>query len=149
MKIILLEQVANLGVLGDLVDVKPGFARNYLIPQGMAARATPENIKDFEAKREVYLKKQNENLAIARERHSAINGQVFVITAKASVDGKLFGSVSSIDIVESAQKSGIKLDKSEIQLPSGALKTIGEFDINVILHHDVEHAQIKVNVVAE
>jgi large subunit ribosomal protein L9 len=148
-KVILLERIPNLGNLGDVVLVEPGFARNYLIPQGLAVRATEESIKAFEAKREVYLRKQNENLAVAKDRHQQINGQSFEIKAKAGVDGKLFGSVGSADIVEAAQNAGIKLDKSEVLLPNGSFKVIGEFDINIVLHHDVEHATIKINIVSE
>ena len=149
MKVILLERVVNLGNLGDVVDVKPGYARNYLIPQKKAIRATEASIKEFEAKRETYLQKQNEILASSRERHQQINGQVFVISAKAGVDGKLFGSVGTADIIEVAQKAGIKLNKSEISLPNGTFKTLGEFDVTIILHHDIEPSIIKVNIVSE
>ncbi|MFN8771274.1 MAG: 50S ribosomal protein L9 [Neisseriaceae bacterium] len=148
MKIILLEDVANLGKIGDIVDVKNGFARNFLIPFGRAKRATKENIAAFEAKRSEYEAKQDQKLAHAKSRFEQINEKVFTVTAKAGVDGKLFGSVNSLDIVEAAKASGIELQKSEVTLPNGPLKTIGEFDINVILHHDI-NALVKINVIAE
>ena len=146
MKIILLERVANLGGLGDIVDVKNGYARNYLIPSKKAKRATDANLKEFEAKRAEYELHQTNILDNAKARHAKIDGQVFVVNAKSGVDGKLFGSVTSLDIVESVNKSGVEIKKAEVSLPNGPLKTIGEFDIVVLLHHDV-HATIKVNVV--
>ncbi|MFO0319525.1 MAG: 50S ribosomal protein L9 [Neisseriaceae bacterium] len=148
MKIILLEDVANLVKIVVLVDVKNGFARNFLIPFGRAKRATKENIAAFEAKRSEYEAKQDQKLAHAKSRFEQINEKVFTVTAKAGVDGKLFGSVNSLDIVEAAKASGIELQKSEVTLPNGPLKTIGEFDINVILHHDI-NALVKINVIAE
>ena len=146
MKIILLERVANLGALGDIVDVKNGYSRNYLIPAKKAKRATDANLKEFEAKRAEYELHQTNVLDNAVARQTKINGQVFVVNAKAGVDGKLFGSVTSLDIVESVNKAGVEIKKSEVSLPNGPLKTIGEFDINIFLHHDVQ-ATIKVNVV--
>ena len=149
MKIILLEKVANLGNLGDITEVKNGYARNFLIPFGKAKRATALNLKDFELKRAEYEKNQTDILANAQYRHSKIDGQVFSLSAKAGVDGKLFGSVTSFDIVAAVNKTaGVEIKKSEITLPNGPLKVIGEFDVNVILHHDVL-ATIKVNVTPE
>lgn len=148
MKIILLERVANLGSLGDIVEVKNGYARNFLIPSKKAKRATEENLKEFEAKRTEYEQNQKDVLSQATVRQAKLDGQVFVVNAKAGVDGKLFGSVTSFDIVEAVNKSGVEIKKSEVTLPHGPLKTIGEFDIDVILHHDV-HAKIKVNVIPE
>ena len=149
MKVILLEKVANLGNLGDITEVKNGYARNFLIPFGKAKRATEQNLKDFEVRRAEYEKNQTDVLANAQVRQSKIEGQVYVVTAKAGVDGKLFGSVTSFDIVEAVNKSsGIEIIKSEVTLPNGPLKTVGEFDVTVILHHDV-HATIKVNVTPE
>lgn len=148
MKIILLERVANLGNLGDIVEVKNGYARNFLIPFNKARRATANNLAEFEAKRAQYELMQSDILANAQARHSRIDGQVFVVTAKSGVDGKLFGSVTSFDIVEAVNKSGVEIKKSEVTLPNGPLKTVGEFDVNVILHHDV-HAVIKVQVTPE
>ena len=149
MKVILLEKVANLGNLGDITEVKNGYARNFLIPFGKAKRATEQNLNDFEVRRAEYEKNQTDVLANAQVRQSKIEGQVYVVTAKAGVDGKLFGSVTSFDIVEAVNKSsGIEIIKSEVTLPNGPLKTVGEFDVTVILHHDV-HATIKVNVTPE
>jgi len=148
MKVILLEKVANLGNLGDVVEVKNGYARNFLIPKKKAKRATEVNLKEFEAKRAEYEKLQADVLSSAEARHAKINGQVFVISAKAGVDGKLFGSVTSFDIVEAVKKTGVEIKKSEVTLPNGPLKNVGEFDVNVILHHDV-HAVVKINVTPE
>lgn len=148
MKIILLEKVANLGSLGDIVTVKNGFARNFLIPFSKAKRATDANLKEFELKRADYEKHQAETLKGAEGRHAKINGQSYTISAKSGVDGKLFGSVTSFDIAATVSKSGVEVKKSEVTLPNGPLKTIGEFEITVLLHHDI-HAVIKVNVVPE
>lgn len=148
MKIILLERVANLGGLGDIVEVKNGFARNFLIPFNKAKRATEQSLKDFEAKRADYEKNQADILSGAHNRQSKIDGQVFAIAAKAGVDGKLFGSVTSFDIIEAVKKSGVEIKKSEVSLPNGPLKTIGEFDVTILLHHDVQ-AVVKINVTPE
>ena len=145
MKIILLEDVANLGKIGDIVEVKNGFARNFLIPFGRANRATKENIAHFATKRADYEAKQDQKLSNARSRFEQINEKVFVISAKAGVDGKLFGSVTAFDIAEAVKKSGVEVKKFEITMPNGPLKTIGEFDVNIILHHDV-HASVKISV---
>ena len=148
MKIILLERVANLGSLGDIVEVKNGYARNFLIPFGRAKRANEANLKEFELKRAQYELNQSDILANAQARQARIDGQVFVVSAKAGVDGKLFGSITSFDIVEAVNQTGVDIKKSEVTLPNGPLKTIGEFDVSVILHHDV-HATIKVSVTSE
>jgi large subunit ribosomal protein L9 len=148
MKVILLEKVANLGNLGDIVEVKNGFARNFLLPFNKAKRATEANLKEFEARRAEYEKHQSDVLASANARHAKIDGQVFAIAAKAGVDGKLFGSVTSFDIIEAVKKSGVEIKKSEVALPNGPLKTIGEFDVSILLHHDV-HAVVKINVTPE
>ena len=148
MKIILLERVANLGSLGDIVEVKNGYARNFLIPFNKARRATSHSLAEFEAKRAEYERGQSDVLANAQARQAKIEGQVFIVTAKSGVDGKLFGSVTSFDIVEAVNKSGVEIKKSEITLPNGPLKTLGEFDVTVILHHDVQ-AVIKVQVTPE
>lgn len=148
MKIILLERVANLGSLGDVVEVKNGYARNFLIPQGKAKRATEANMQEFEARRAEYERNQSDILANAQARHAKIDGVVFTISAKAGVDGKLFGSVTSMDIAEAIKSSGVEIKRSEVTLPYGPLKTIGEFEVDVILHHDV-HSKVKVNVVSE
>jgi len=149
MKIILLERVANLGSLGDIVSVKNGYARNFLIPQGKANRATEANLKEFEVRRAEYERNQADILSNAQARHSKIDGVSFTVAAKAGVDGKLFGSVTSMDIVDVITKSsGIEIKRSEVALPNGPLKTIGEFEVDVILHHDV-HSKVKINVVSE
>jgi large subunit ribosomal protein L9 len=148
MKIILLQRVANLGSLGDIVEVANGYARNYLLPFGFAKRATDASLKEFEARRSEYEKNQNDILASAQVRQSKLDGQSFQVAAKAGVDGKLFGSVTSFDIVAAVNKTGVEIKKSEVTLPNGPLKTVGEFDITVILHHDVK-ANIKVNVISE
>ena len=148
MKIILLERVANLGSLGDIVEVKNGYARNFLVPQGKAKRATPANLAEFEARRAEYELNQTDILSNAQARHARIDGVVFTIKAKAGVDGKLFGSVTSMDIAEAICATGVDVKRSEITLPTGPLKTIGEFDVTVLLHHDV-HSVIKISVVSE
>ena len=148
MKVILLEKVANLGNLGDIAMVKNGFARNFLIPFNKAKRATDVNLKEFEVKRSQYEKNQSDVFASAQARQSKIDGRVFVIAAKAGVDGKLFGSVTSFDIIDAVKKSGVEIKRSEVALPNGPLKTIGEFDITILLHHDVQ-AIVKINVTSE
>lgn len=148
MKIILLERVANLGSLGDIVEVKNGYARNFLVPQGKAKRATEVNLKEFEARRAEYELNQTDILSNAQARHAKIDGVVFTVNAKAGVDGKLFGSVTSMDIVEVINASGVEVKRSEIALPNGPLKTIGEFEVDVLLHHDV-HSKVKISVVSE
>ena len=148
MKIILLERVANLGTLGDVVEVKNGYARNYLVPQGKAKRATDENLAVFNERRADYERLQAEILSGAHSRHEKINGVAFTIKAKAGVDGKLFGSVTSMDIAEAINASGVEVKRSEITMPEGPLKTIGEFEVDVILHHDV-HSKVIINVTSE
>jgi large subunit ribosomal protein L9 len=149
MQIILMEKVVNLGGLGDVVKVKDGFARNYLIPQGKAKRATEKNLKEFEARRTELEKKANEHLTGAQERAAKLEGAKVEVTQKAGVDGRLFGSVTNADIAEALTKStGIQVKKAEIRMPAGPLKHIGEFPIVVQLHSDVL-ANITVTVVAE
>ena len=148
MQVILMEKVVNLGALGDVVKVKDGFARNYLIPQGKAKRATEANLKEFEGRRAELEKKANEALVSAQERAAKLEGQKIDITQKAGPDGRLFGSVTNSDIAEALTKAGIETRKAEIRMPAGPLKHIGEFPIVVHLHADVE-ANIVVHVVAE
>jgi large subunit ribosomal protein L9 len=148
MQVILMEKVANLGNLGDVVKVKDGFARNYLIPHGKARRATPENIKQFEGRRAELEKAQNETLAKAQERSTKLEGQKISITQKAGVDGRLFGSVTNYDIVEALEKQGHEVERSQIRMPQGPLKQVGEFPIQIALHTDVT-ATITVVVVGE
>jgi len=149
MQIILMEKVVNLGALGDVVKVKDGFARNFLIPQGKAKRATEKNLKEFEARRADLEKKANEHLTGAQERGAKLEGQKVEITQKAGVDGRLFGSVTNADIAEALTKStGIQVKKADVRMPAGPLKHIGEFPIVVQLHSDVL-ANVSVTVVAE
>ncbi|GHD77711.1 50S ribosomal protein L9 [Vogesella fluminis] len=146
MQIILLEQVANLGTLGDVVNVKNGYARNFLIPQGKAKRATDANLKEFEARRAELEAKQAEILADAKVRAEKLNEATVTIAQKAGVDGRLFGSVTNVDIAEAVTASGVAIKRFEVRLPNGQLKAIGEYDVEIALHHDVVVA-IKVVVV--
>jgi len=148
MQIILMEKVVNLGGLGDVVKVKDGFARNYLIPQGKARRATEKNLKEFENRRSELEKKANEQLTGSQERAAKLEGMKIEIAQKAGADGRLFGSVTNADIAESLGKQGLTVKKAEIRMPTGTLKHIGEFPIVIQLHSDVL-ANIMVNVVPE
>ena len=148
MQVILMEKVVNLGGLGDVVKVKDGFARNFLIPQGKAKRATPENIKHFEARRAELEKAQNEQLAKAQERAAKLENFRIEISQKAGVDGRLFGSVTNYDIVEALEKQGHEVERSQVRMPQGPLKQVGEFPIQVALHTDVA-VTITVAVVGE
>lgn len=149
MQVILMEKVVNLGGLGDVVKVKDGFARNYLIPQGKAKRATQANLKEFEGRRAELEKKANEQLTNAQEKAAKVEGLKLDIAQKAGVDGRLFGSVTNADIAEALTKTtGVAVKKAEIRMPQGPLKHIGEFPIVVAMHSDVL-ANITVHVVAE
>ena len=148
MDVILMEKLPNLGGLGDVVKVKAGFARNYLIPQGKARRATPENLAEFEVRRGELEKLQSEALAQAQERAAKLEGLMLQITRKAGVDGKLFGSVTNADIAEALEAAGLEVPKALIRMPQGPLKQIGDHDITLALHADV-NAQIKVSVLGE
>jgi large subunit ribosomal protein L9 len=149
MQVILMEKVVNLGNLGDVVKVKDGFARNFLIPQGKAKRATQANLKEFEGRRAELEKKANEQLVGAQERAQKLDGQKIEIAAKAGVDGRLFGSVTNADIAETLTKNtGVPVKKMEIRMPQGPLKHTGEFPLTIQLHSDVL-ANITVLVVAE
>jgi large subunit ribosomal protein L9 len=148
MQVILMEKVTNLGNLGDVVKVKDGFARNYLIPHGKAERATPENLKAFEARRAELERVQAEALARAQERAAKIEGLALQITQKAGVDGRLFGSVTNYDIVEALEKLGHEVERSMVRMPGGPLKQVGEFPIQIVLHTDVE-VTVTVHVLGE
>jgi len=148
MQVILLEKVINLGTLGDVVRVKDGYARNFLIPQGKAKRATTANLADFEKRRAELEKVHAENLAKAQERATKLEGLMLQITQKAGVDGKLFGSVTNIDVAEALQKQGFEVSKSSIRMPEGPLKMIGDYPLRVNLHADVV-ASITVSVLSE
>src|SRR3954470_6229617 len=126
MQVILLEKVVNLGGLGDVVKVKDGFARNFLIPQGKAKRATPDNLAEFEKRRSELEAAQSAALNAAQEKGTRLDGMMIQISQKAGVDGRLFGSVTSFDIVEALQAQGIETERSMIRLPQGPLKTVGD-----------------------
>ena len=148
MQIILLEKVVNLGGLGDVVKVKDGFARNYLIPHGKAKRATPENLAEFESRRADLEKAQAEAFGAAQERGAKIDGLTVQVTRKAGVDGRLFGSVTTYDIAEGLQALGHEVERAAIRLPQGPLKAIGDYQIAVALHGDVV-VHITVSVLGE
>lgn len=148
MQVILLEKVAKLGGLGDVVKVKDGYARNYLIPQGKAKRATPENLKAFEERRAELERVQAEKLAQAQQLAERLNEMTVQIARKTGVDGRLFGSVTNADIAEALHAQGITVEKSAIRMPHGPIKTMGENRIEVALHSDVT-ATITVVVISE
>jgi large subunit ribosomal protein L9 len=148
MQVILLEKVLNVGDLGEVVKVKPGFARNYLIPQGKAKRATPENLLLLEEKRTELEKIAAEKLSRAQEMATLLEGVAVQITQKAGVDGRLFGSVTNVDIVEALQAKGHSVEKAMIRMPAGPLKHVGEFPLTIALQTDVL-AQITVSVLGD
>ena len=148
MQIILLEKVINVGDLGDVVKVKQGYARNYLIPQGKAKRATAENIKMLEGKRAELELAAAARLTAAQEQAAKLEGLRVQVSQKAGVDGRLFGSVTNSDIVEALKAQGIAIEKSSIRMPEGPLKHVGEFPLVVGLYLDVT-ANITVSVLGE
>jgi large subunit ribosomal protein L9 len=148
MQIILLEKVANLGSLGDVVRVKDGYARNFLIPTGQARRATEKAVAEFEARRAELEKGQAEKLAAAQALGDKLNGKTITVAQKAGVDGRLFGSVTNSDIAEGLKKAGFDVAKHQVRLPNGPLKTTGEHPVSLSLHTDVV-AEITVAVVGE
>ncbi|MGP1678646.1 MAG: 50S ribosomal protein L9 [Giesbergeria sp.] len=148
MQVILLEKVVNLGGLGDVVKVKEGYARNFLIPHGKAKRATPENLAAFEVRRGELEKAQNEALAKAQEIGSKIDGLTVQVTRKTGVDGRLFGSVTTHDIVEALQAQGFVVERAAVRLPQGPLKQVGDSSIAIGLHSDVV-VHITVSVLGE
>ncbi|NYT38439.1 50S ribosomal protein L9 [Allopusillimonas soli] len=138
MQVILLEKVVNLGNLGDVVRVRDGYARNYLIPQKIARRATDAALKEFEARRAELEKRQAERLAAAQAVGEKLSGQTITISQKAGVDGRLFGSVTNGDIAQALQQQGFdSVEKAQVRLPSGPLKAVGEFPVQLALHADV------------
>ena len=147
MQIILLEKVLNLGNLGEVVKVKDGYARNFLIPQKKAKRATPAALAEFEARRAELEKLAAEKLAAAQAIADKLNGAAVSVARKSAMDGRLFGSVGNADIAEALKAAGFDVDKSAVRLPEGPLKMIGEFPVEVALHTDVL-ATVTVNVVA-
>jgi large subunit ribosomal protein L9 len=137
MQIILLEKVVNLGNLGEVVKVKDGYARNFLIPSGQARRATDTAIKEFEVRRAELEKAANDKLVAAQSQGEKLNGTTVKLTQKAGVDGRLFGSVSNFDIAEELVKAGYQVNKSQIRMPKGPIKIVGDSTVSVALHTDV------------
>ena len=148
MEIILLEKIANLGAMGEKVNVKPGYGRNYLIPQGKAAAATPENIADYEARRAELEKASADALTAALARREELLGKVITITSHAGEEGKLFGSVGTADIAHALTESGTAVERHEVRLPEGAFRMVGEYDVLLQLHTDVD-ATIKLLIEAD
>ncbi len=148
MQVILLEKVSNLGNLGDVVRVRDGFARNYLIPQKIARRATEAALKEFEVRRAELEKQQAERLAAAQATGEKLNNFQLKMSQKAGVDGRLFGSVTTMDIAAALQEAGFSVVKSQVRLPDGAIKAVGEFPAQVALHADVV-VEITINVLGE
>ncbi len=148
MEVILLKKVENLGSLGSVVNVRPGYGRNYLIPTGRAKMATKTNIAEFEQRRAELEQAANDALAAAQARRDQLQDQVFTIKAKTGGEGKLFGSVSSIEIVEAIQAAGIAVERREVRMPMGHFRLVGEYEVGLHLHTDVD-ATIKVVVEGE
>ena len=148
MQVILMEKVVNLGSLGDVVKVKDGYARNFLIPQGKAKRATEANLKEFEIRRADLEKKAAELLSAAQSRAAKLEGLTVQISRKAGVDGRLFGSVTNADVSEALVAQGISVQKAEIRMPQGPLKQVGDYPLTLQLHTDVL-ANITVSVLGE
>lgn len=148
MEVILLEKIDSLGGLGDKVRVRPGYARNYLLPQGKAKFATPENIAEFEARRAELERAAAEALAAAETRRESLSGMVIEMTAKAGSEGKLFGSIGASDIADAVTARGVEVEKREVRLPEGPLRQAGEYEIQLHLHADVD-ADIRIIVIGE
>lgn len=148
MQVILLEKVVNLGNLGEVVKVKDGYARNFLIPQRKARRATAAAMAEFEAKRAELEKAAAEKLAAAQAQGEKLSGMTVQIAQKAGVDGRLFGSVTNADIAEAVTKQGFAVEKAQIRMPQGPLKTVGDHPISVALHTDVV-VEITISVLGE
>ena len=148
MQVILLERIANLGELGEVVKVRDGFGRNFLIPQGKAKRATPENIVEIERRRADLEKAQAEGLAAAQDRAAKLDGLMVQITQKAGVDGKLFGSVTNVDIAEALKAHDFDVPRAAIRMPQGPLKQVGDHPIKIALHSDVV-VTVNVSVLGE
>jgi large subunit ribosomal protein L9 len=147
MEVILLEKIANLGNLGDKVNVKAGYGRNYLLPQRKAAAATAENVAAFEVRRAELEKAAAEKKAVAEARAAQLAELQISISAVAGEEGKLFGSIGTHDIADAITAAGVEVEKSEVRMPNGTIRHLGEFDVDVHLHSDVE-AVVKVIVVA-
>ena len=148
MDVILLEKVGNLGKLGDKVSVKAGYARNFLVPQKKALPINSENLAIFEARRAEFERKQGESLADAQERAKQLSEIIVVVSSKVGLEGKLFGSVTAANIAEGLSSAGVGVSKKEVRLPQGPIRQIGEYEIKVHLHPEVD-AVVTVQVVAE
>lgn len=148
MEVILLEKIDNLGALGDKVRVRPGYARNYLLPQGKAKFATSENIAEFEARRAELERAAAEALAAAEARRASLEGMVIEMKAKAGSEGKLFGSIGAGDIADAVTARGVEVEKREVRLPEGPLRQTGEYEIELHLHAGV-NAEIRIIVTGE
>jgi large subunit ribosomal protein L9 len=148
MDVILLTKVANLGNIGDRVNVKSGFGRNFLLPKGKATLATPTNVKKFEERRAELEKLAREQLQSAEERQAALKDYKLVIRSKAGTEGKLFGSVGTADIAEALKRENFNIARSEVRLPNGALRIVGDHVVNLHLHADVD-VPLNVSIVAE
>jgi len=148
MEIILLEKITNLGGLGDRIKVKPGYARNFLIPKGKATEATPANLARFEARRAELERIATELLAKAQARAEQLAELIVTLSVKTGSEGRLFGSVGAADIANAVSAAGIELQKHEIRLSTGSIRQIGEYDVDLLLHPKVK-TQIRVNIIAE
>lgn len=148
MEVILLQKIANLGNIGDRVKVRSGYGRNFLLPQGKATLATADNVAKFEVRRAELEKAAREHLVSANERAEALKDFKLTIQAKAGTEGKLFGSIGTADIAEACQKAGFKIERSEVRMPNGPLRTVGEHVVNLHLHADVD-VHLPVTIVAE
>ena len=148
MEIILLQKVANLGNIGDRVKVRSGYGRNFLLPQGKATLATADNVAKFEARRAELERAAREHLVSANERAEALKDFKLTIQAKAGTEGKLFGSIGTADIAEACQKAGFKVERSEVRMPNGPLRSVGDHVVHLHLHADVD-LQLPVTIVAE
>ena len=148
MDVILLQKVANLGNIGDRVKVRSGYGRNFLLPEGKATLATPDNVARFEARREELEKAAREHLSSAEERRDALKEFKLTITAKAGTEGKLFGSIGTADIAEALSKANFKVERSEVRMPNGPLRMVGEHNVGLHLHADID-VPLAVLIVAE
>ncbi len=148
MQVILLQKVANLGSIGDLVNVKSGYGRNFLLPKGKATVATAVNVAKFEARRAEFEKKAHDELAAAQARGSKLTGFKVTVAAKAGTEGKLFGSVGTADIAEACTRAGFKVERAEVDLAGGLIRNTGEHVVRLLLHTDVI-VELPVTVVAE
>lgn len=148
MEVILLQKIANLGNIGDRVKVKPGYGRNFLLPGGKATLATPENVAKFESRRAELEAKASAEHASAKERAAALEGFALTIAAKAGNEGKLFGSIGTADIAEACAKAGHAIERSEVRLPGGPIRMVGEHAISLHLHSDFD-VPVTLTVVAE